>query len=49
MIAGYLGRGTQFDTAIATFGVLYADQTRLDHAELVAAVNAGRITATTGT
>ena len=48
MIAGYLGRGTQFDTAIATFGVRYADQTRIDHAEVVAAVDAGRITATTG-
>ena len=49
MIAGYLGRGTQFDTAIATFGVRYADQTRRDHSELAAAVDAGRITATVGT
>jgi Uncharacterized protein conserved in bacteria (DUF2252) len=46
MIAGYLGRGTQFDTAIVTFGVRYADQMRRDHSELVAAVDAGRITAT---
>ena len=46
--AGYLGKGTVFDTAIATFAEAYADQAEADHAELAAAVKAGRIGAETG-
>ncbi|MFF3004140.1 DUF2252 domain-containing protein [Kitasatospora sp. NPDC057940] len=47
-IAGYLGGADAFAEAIADFSVRYADQTALDHAELVAAIAAGRITATPG-
>jgi uncharacterized protein (DUF2252 family) len=48
VIAGYLGRGEQFDDALASFAALYADQTERDHATLVAAVRSGRINAETG-
>ncbi|MQS14951.1 DUF2252 domain-containing protein [Streptomyces kaniharaensis] len=47
-IAGYLGTADSFAEAIADFAVRYADRTVLDHAELVAAIEAGRITATRG-
>jgi hypothetical protein len=43
LIAGYLGRSEAFDEAMATFAVSYADQTERDHAQLKAAVSAGRI------
>jgi len=36
-IAGYMGKSEQFDDAIASFAMLYADQTIRDHAALVAA------------
>ncbi len=42
-ISGYLGRGDKFEHAIAAFAETYADQTGQDHAALVAAVQAGRI------
>jgi uncharacterized protein (DUF2252 family) len=42
-ISGYLGRGDRFERAIAAFAETYADQTGQDHAALVAAVQAGRI------
>ncbi|MFI5262113.1 MAG: DUF2252 domain-containing protein [Candidatus Limnocylindrales bacterium] len=48
LLAGYLGPGSAFDDAIATFSVAYADQTERDHTALVAAVKAGRIAAETG-
>ena len=47
-IAGYLGRGSVFDDALASFAAAYADQTERDHAALVAAVRAGRVAAETG-
>ncbi|MFJ2193039.1 DUF2252 domain-containing protein [Kitasatospora sp. NPDC087861] len=47
-IAGYLGGADTFAEAIADFSVRYADQTALDHAELLAAIDAGRITARPG-
>jgi uncharacterized protein (DUF2252 family) len=43
MIAGYLGRGDVFDRAVLTFALDYADQNERDHAALLAAVKAGRI------
>jgi uncharacterized protein (DUF2252 family) len=46
-IAAYLGESDAFDQAVAEFAVRYADQTELDHAALLAAVSAGRITADT--
>jgi uncharacterized protein (DUF2252 family) len=47
-IAGYLGRGSVFDDALASFAAAYADQAERDHAALVAAVRAGRVAAETG-
>jgi hypothetical protein len=47
-IAAYLGKGRTFDDAIVEFAVEYAAQNARDHAELVAAVASGRITATQG-
>jgi uncharacterized protein (DUF2252 family) len=44
-IAAYLGGSDVFDQAITRFAALYADQNEIDHAALVAAVAAGRITA----
>jgi alkylated DNA nucleotide flippase Atl1 len=47
-IAAYLGAGDTFDTAVATFASLYADQNERDHAALAAAVSAGQVTAVSG-
>ncbi|MCP4167275.1 MAG: DUF2252 domain-containing protein [Chloroflexi bacterium] len=47
-IAGYLGRGKSFDTAVADFAMTYADQTERDYQLLVEAVDAGRIVAAKG-
>ncbi|HTK76239.1 MAG TPA: DUF2252 domain-containing protein [Gemmataceae bacterium] len=41
-IDGYLGSGTNFDTAIAAYALAYVDQVEEDYAEFQAAVNAGR-------
>lgn len=41
-IASYLGSGTSFDRAIATFAEAYADQNERDHQALVDAVVTGR-------
>jgi uncharacterized protein (DUF2252 family) len=43
LIAGYCGKSEELDEAVAAFSVAYADRTEADHAELVAAVRAGRI------
>jgi predicted alpha/beta hydrolase len=42
-IAGYVGRGTSFARAIATWATVYADRTVEDHAALVAAAEERRI------
>ena len=47
-IAAYLGSGTAFDRAIATFAEAYADQNERDHAALAKAVRDGRIAAERG-
>jgi uncharacterized protein (DUF2252 family) len=47
-IAGYLGKGKSFDTAVANFAMSYADQTERDFQLLVEAVDAGRIVAAKG-
>lgn len=44
MLSGYLGTSARFPQAIADFASAYADQTERDHAALVAAIAAGRIT-----
>lgn len=47
LLAGYLEDGEALDEAVARFAVRYADRTEADHAELVAAVEAGRLVAET--
>ncbi|NGO72617.1 DUF2252 domain-containing protein [Streptomyces boncukensis] len=47
-VAGYCGKGTQLDEAVADFAVAYADRTEADHAALVAAVRTGSIPAELG-
>ncbi|WAU86088.1 DUF2252 domain-containing protein [Streptomyces sp. Qhu-G9] len=43
LVAGYCGKSEELDEAVASFSMAYADRTEADHAELVAAVRAGRI------
>jgi uncharacterized protein (DUF2252 family) len=43
MIGGYLGKSTDFDEAIGTFALAYADQAERDHAALGEAVRRGDI------
>jgi uncharacterized protein (DUF2252 family) len=47
-IAAYLGGGSAFDRAILEFSKAYADQNERDYGRLVAAVEAGSITAQAG-
>ncbi len=47
-IAGYLGRGSNFDRAIARFAAAYADQNERDHRRLADAVAAGEVRAEFG-
>jgi uncharacterized protein (DUF2252 family) len=47
-IASYLGTGSVFDQAIASFSETYADQNERDYQALKQAVKSGRITAETG-
>ncbi|MGH2835215.1 MAG: DUF2252 domain-containing protein [Solirubrobacteraceae bacterium] len=44
-IAAYLGKGGVFDQSIAEFSEAYADQNERDHADLLAAIGSGRLTA----
>ncbi len=43
MIAGYMGRAERVEDALCTFARRYADQTEVDHAALVAAVDRGKL------
>jgi hypothetical protein len=47
-VSGYLGANDTFDRAIASFAEAYADQTERDHAALLSAVRAGRMSTQTG-
>jgi uncharacterized protein (DUF2252 family) len=47
-IAAYLGKGSQFDRAIARFATAYADQNELDYERLASAVAAGEVAAEGG-
>jgi uncharacterized protein (DUF2252 family) len=42
-LSGYLGQGAAFSDALVEFSRGYADQAEKDHAQLVAAIRAGRI------
>ena len=48
LIAGYCGRGTALDEAIARFALSYAGQIEKDHAAIVGAVRAGTLQAAPG-
>ncbi|MEZ5144500.1 MAG: DUF2252 domain-containing protein [Acidimicrobiales bacterium] len=48
LVTGYLGGGDQFDRAMGSFSLAYADQTERDHAALAKAVKRGRIPAEIG-
>ncbi|GAA2384319.1 DUF2252 domain-containing protein [Streptomyces glaucosporus] len=48
LLAGYCGKSGELDEAVAAFAVAYADRTEKDHAELAAAVRAGRLPAEQG-
>ncbi|MFH9005627.1 DUF2252 domain-containing protein [Streptomyces afghaniensis] len=48
LIAGYCGKSEELDEAMAAFAVAYADRTEADHADLVAAVRAGKVAAEMG-
>ncbi|UUS31940.1 MULTISPECIES: DUF2252 domain-containing protein [Streptomyces] len=48
LVAAYCGKSDELDVAVAGFAVAYADRTEADHADLVAAVRAGRIAAELG-
>ncbi len=43
-ISGYLGGGDQFDDAMGSFALAYADQAEADHGALKRAVRAGKVT-----
>jgi hypothetical protein len=45
-IAGYLGRGDQFDSALASFAESYADRVEEDHQALLAAIARGTVRTT---
>ena len=45
-IAGYLGRGDQFDSAMARYAESYADQVEQDHQALLAAIAKGKVRVT---
>jgi hypothetical protein len=47
-LAGYLGRGDDFDHALASFAESYADQNEDDYAALEAAARDGRIKVESG-
>jgi uncharacterized protein (DUF2252 family) len=47
-IASYLGSGSTFDRALLEFSIAYADQNERDYRSLVAAVDCGRVEATSG-
>ena len=48
LLAGYCGKNEEFDEAVASFAVAYADRTEADHADLLTAVRSGRIAAELG-
>jgi uncharacterized protein (DUF2252 family) len=45
MLSGYMGKGDEFDEAIADFSMAYADQNEKDHAALARAVRSGKVNA----
>ena len=47
MIAGYLGKGDQFDEAVADFATAYAEQNERDYKAMVKAARQGRIEVST--
>jgi len=48
MLSAYMGKGSQFEDAMSSFAMAYADQNERDYAKLVAAKRAGRIKSESG-
>jgi Uncharacterized protein conserved in bacteria (DUF2252) len=48
MLAGYCGASTRLDSAIATFALVYADQTEADYDQFCKALKKGQLQATRG-
>ena len=48
VLSAYLGESDEFDKAVGKFSERYADQNELDYREFMAAIDSGRIQATTG-
>ncbi|MFI6847629.1 DUF2252 domain-containing protein [Kitasatospora sp. NPDC050467] len=48
VITGYCGKNEALDEAVSAFAVAYADRTEADHADLLAAIRAGRLPAVHG-
>lgn len=48
VITGYCGKNEALDEAVSAFAVAYADRTEADHADLLAAIRAGRLPAEHG-
>jgi hypothetical protein len=45
MLSDYMGKSDQFDEAIASFSVAYANQNERDHAALKRAIRSGKVKA----
>jgi uncharacterized protein (DUF2252 family) len=48
LIAGYLGKSSEFEEAVAEFALTYADQSEDDYTELRKAIESGRVAAESG-
>ena len=48
VLAGYLGKGSAFEDAVADFSLAYADQNEHDYAALMDAIRTGRLEARMG-
>ncbi|MFI6444472.1 DUF2252 domain-containing protein [Kitasatospora sp. NPDC050543] len=48
LVTGYCGKSEALDEAVSAFAVAYADRTEADHAEVTAAIRAGRLAAESG-
>ena len=45
LLSGYMGKSDEFDQALASFSLAYADQNEKDHAALKRAIHNGKIKA----
>jgi hypothetical protein len=45
LLSGYMGKSDEFDQALASFSVAYANQNERDHAALKRAIRSGKVKA----